>query len=176
MEIVESYHHRALKTDSVTMANRYRFMVYDLSDALVTAVEEMLLPGKTLVLFSGSWRLELWATYVEIKQFAHCGLAFHPNTLFVDHQSHWFDYLLEKFQPVNLLILHNDWWVGHRPLNQLVEMIDDLYQHVQSQNGQVILTLPLIHVNFNKLTMNTQDLLNATNGTLIDDSLIVCKR
>lgn len=179
MKTVESYlsFPDLLRQDPATMARRYKAMIYDLPLSVLHHVKQMLLPGSTVCLFSGSWRLYLDATYLELRQFQNCNINYHPNTLFVNHEEpQLFDYVLTKLSPTNLLVLHNDWWTAHNPVEQLIEELDILLKHVQPSQGQVICTLPLIHVNWNKLKMSVDDMANLVDAVVADDSMIFVRR
>ena len=177
MTTVESYHDKLLRTDAKSLAAQYSYMVYPISSTVVDQVKKLLLPGKTVAMFSGSWRLSLDACYIEIKKYQHCELEFHPDTVFVDHQNiQLFDYALSKLQVTNLLILHNDWWTAHLPITDLLEQLDVFTKHVRPHDGQVICTLPLIHVNFNKLTTSVDMLVSMTGGIIVDDSIVFVRK
>ena len=128
-------------------------------------------------MFSGSWRLSLPAIYLELRQFKHSQITFHPQTLFVNpDETKLFELTLNRLRLVNLLILHNDWWTGHLPVDQLIKNLDDLCKHVQDQQGQVVCSLPLIHLNFNKLKYSNHDIAVKFDGTIVDDSMILVRR
>lgn len=175
--IIESYHDHPLRRDPVSQAKMYASMVYPLSDTIINHVHKVLLPGKNVGLFSGSWRLNLDSTYIEMKKFRHCDLNFHANTIFVDHFNFTiFDYVLHRLRPKNLLILHNDWWTAHQPILELIERVDTYLKYTRKNDGQIIFTLPLVHLNFNKLTTNLDSLLASTNATVVEDSGIWVRR
>lgn len=176
-EVIEFYFDKLLHKDSDSMAELYTFMVYDIPLSVVDEVKKLLLPGKTVAFFSGSWRLDLDATYLELKMFKDSLIKFHPLTLFVDHNNHQvFDYTMKKLAPTNFLILHNDWWIGHCLLEDLIVKLDSFIKYVRPWGGQIICTLPVIHTNFNKLKMSLEDLTQQTNGKIIDDSLIIVRK
>lgn len=176
-QIVESYSNQLLKNDSASLANRCEFMVYPIAPSLIDYVKNFLIPGKTIVMFSGSWRLHLNATYIELKMFKNSFLKFHKSTLFIDYnKSKLFDYVLSKLKASNILILHNDWWTSHLPLEHLVLQLDKFLKYVKPQKGQIICTLPLIHANFNKLTMTVNDAAMSVNGTVFKDSLVIIRK
>lgn len=180
MNIVESYltDSDLLRKDSLTLTRLYEFMVYDpIPDAVLDHVKKILLPGLTVCVFSGSWRLALADTYLELRLFKHSQLSFHPHTLFVDaDETKLFELTLTRLAPRNLLILHNDWWTGHHPMDKLVDNLDRLCKHVRAQEGQVVCSLPLIHLNFNKLKYSNNDIALQFNGTIVHDSMILVRR
>ena len=180
MKVVESYLNDAdlLLDDPITQARRYKFMIYDpIPDIVLDHVKKLLQPGPTVCMFSGSWRLSLPAIYLELRQFKHSQITFHPQTLFVNpDEAKLFELTLNRLCPVNLLILHNDWWTGHLPVDQLSKNLDGLCKHVRAQQGQVICSLPLIHLNFNKLKYSNHDITMQFDGTIVDDSMILVRR
>lgn len=180
MTVVESYLNNAdlLRTDNITQARRYKFMVYDpIPNSVLNHVKTLLLPGPTVCLFSGSWRLALPATYLELRQFKHSQITYHPHTLFVNpDETKLFELTLTRLCPVNLLILHNDWWTAHMPVDKLITKLSDLCCYVRAQLGQVICTLPLIHLNFNKLKYSNHDIAEHFDGTVLQDSMILIRK
>lgn len=180
MNTVESYltDSDLLRDDPETLARRYKFMLYDpVPDAVLDHVRKILLPGSTVCMFSGSWRLDLADTYLELRQFKHSQLGFHARTLFVDpHETQLFAMTLNRLAPANLLIIHNDWWTAHDPVDRLIEKLDALCQHVRPQQGQVVCSLPLIHLNFNKLKYSNNDISGRFNGSIVDDSMVLARK
>lgn len=180
MNIVESYltNSELLCKDPQTMARRYNFMVYNpVPDAVLDHVRKILVPGPTVCMFSGSWRLALADTYLELRQFKHSQLSFHPRTLFVNPaETTLFELTLNRLSPANLLIIHNDWWTAHHPVDQLIENLDNLCQYVRAQQGQVVCSLPLIHLNFNKLKYSNHDIALQFNGSIVHDSMVLVRK
>jgi hypothetical protein len=180
MNVLESYltNSSLLRDDPDSQTRRFKIMVYDpIPDAVLDHVQKLLLPGPTVCMFSGSWRLQLAATYLELRQFKNSKLAFHPRTLFVNlDETKLFHLTLSCLSPANLLILHNDWWTGHHPVDNLVTKLDNLCQYVQGQQGQVICSLPLVHLNFNKLKYSNNDIALRFDGTIVHDSMILVRK
>ena len=171
MTTIESYFDKPVKSDPESMLEYYKFMVYDLPPDVIEHVKNLLLPGKTVVMFSGSWRLDLDATYLEPRMFKNSLLEFHDSTLFVEpNEQKLFDLTLSKLSPTNLLILHNDWWTAHHPIDQLIFNLDQFLKYVRPHQGQIICTLPESHVNFNKLTTTLDDLCQQTNGHMLSSN------
>ena len=165
-----------LLNDPVSKKTRCQLMSYDINNTLLSAVQEQLIDGPTVFMFSGSWRLNLVATYIELRMFKECGLKFHKSTLFVEpNESKLFNLVLSKLAPINLVILHSDYWVQHQSVENLMYNLDQLLQYV-SPGGQVLCTVPVNHIHFNRLTMSCDDLLAQTHGTLINDSLMLVRK
>jgi hypothetical protein len=179
MKIIDSYvaDHLHLKTDADSMAERYQFMVYPLCPTTAINVQKRLLKGSTVCVFSGSWRLHLDATYLELKQYKHCNLRFHPNTLFVDNDhSELFALTLQRLAPTNIAVIHNDWWTCHYPLEHLLHMLDRFLPYVEKQHGQVVCTLPLMHLNFNRLKYSYAIIADQTHSEVIDNDMIIMRK
>jgi len=171
--IVESLLSDHIAEDIDSKSDRCRAMVYPLDDGLLDRVMSLTLPGKTVFLFSGSWRLEVDAVYVELKHFQNCRLKWHPGTLFAEpNQKNFYHYMLRKLQPQNFVILHSDYWAGSRPLHRILQDLDDL----AGIAPRVICSLPLRHANFNKLTLSVQDLCDLYSGVSVSgDSLVIVR-
>jgi hypothetical protein len=159
--------------DVIAKTDRYRSMVYSVPMGLIEHVKSLCQPGSTVFMFSGSWNLTLDATYLELKFFQDCDLRWHPKTLFVEpQQQDLFFYTLNKLQPTNLIILHSDYWCGHRPFDDIIEDIARL----KSFASQVICTMPIKHSNFNKLTTSVADLCRIHEGvSVFQDCFVMIK-
>jgi hypothetical protein len=180
MKVVDSYlDDSVLDTSTRASALRYQYMSYDIDHAVVSAVKNQLLEGTVVFMFSGSWRLDFDATYLELRMFKNCGLPFHASTLFVEpNELKLFNLTLSKLAPTNLIILHSDYWCRHSSIEDLLDRLDQLLPYVQS-GGQVICTVPIRHIHFNRLTMSVDDLLEYTNGVEIgdrDNSIIIVRK
>jgi hypothetical protein len=146
-------------------------MFYNVETDVIDYVAK-LIKGKTLVLFSGSWRFNFDATYLELKMVQHCDLNFHHNTLFVEPQTPAVLNLVLKSHGANtIVVLHSDYWMAHRPVEQVVHHMDQLLKN-SAPGAQVICTVPLIHLNFNRLVMSYQDL----GFELVADSAVIVRK
>lgn len=179
MTIITSYVTDAslVRQDPETLAKMYKVQVYDpVPDPVVDRVTHLCRPGKTVVLFSGSWRLNLNATYIEHRRYRDVPIHFHANTLFLDHnQSDLFELTLHKLMPTNINILHNDWWTLHRPVQDLTAWLDGFLPFVKSRQGRIICSLPLIHLNFNRLKYGYDDIAQQISGEIVHDSMIIVR-
>jgi len=157
----------------VDKTDRYRAMIYDLPPGLTDHVKSLCLPGSTTFMFSGSWRLDMDSTYLELKFFRDCYLAWNPKTLFLEpQQPDLYFYTLKKLQQSNLIILHSDYWCGHREFDEIVTDLD----HLKSFASCVICTVPIRHTNFNKLTTSVDDLCQSYKGvSVFQDSLVMIR-
>lgn len=168
--IIDALTDAAAQTPEHEAADRYRGMVYGLPPALLQHVMTLVEPGPVAFLFSGSWRLNIDATYVELKSYRHCGLPWHPNTIFVEpERPDLYQYALRHLQASTLVMLHSDYWTGHRP-------VWEIFEHMQQlcPPSRVICSLPLAHANFNKLTHSVSDLCDQMPAlSVFDDSLIL---
>lgn len=154
-------------------SDRCQAMVYLLDPGVLDHVMSLILPGKTVFLFSGSWRLDIEAQYIELKYWQDCALRWHPNTLFVEPtQKDFYHYVLMKLQTQNIVILHSDYWTAHRPLGDIIKDLD----YLNKISPRVICSLPLRHANFNKMTTSVQDLCDRYPGAgLFDDCLVIAR-
>jgi hypothetical protein len=172
MSVIESYITDPQINDIVTLTSKYQHMMYDIGSDVIEHVNDLLLIGKTVIMYSGSWRFNLDAVYLELKMMQDCNLQFHKSTLFVETmQPKLVNLTLKSIAPKNIAILHSDYWIAHQPVNQLLEKMDSLLKYVQP-GGQVICTVPLKHLNFNRLTRTYQDL----GFDLIGDSAVVVRK
>ena len=172
MTIVDSYLTGPVLNDQISLSTRYQYMMYDIEPKIIEHVGNLLLGEKTLVMYSGSWRLNFDATYIELRMMKNCSLNFHKSTLFVEpKEPKLVELTLKSIRPDNIAIIHSDYWVGHQPIEQLIKNIDNLVRYVQP-GGQVICTVPLIHVNFNRLTTTYHDL----GFDIVDDSIVIVRK
>lgn len=171
--IVDSLLSEHVSKDIDRKSDRCRAMVYPLDDGLLDHVMSLTIPGKTVFLFSGSWRLNNDAIYIELKHLQDCKLSWHPNTVFAEpNQKKSYLYILKKLQPQNFIILHSDYWTGHRPLVDILSDLDELVKIAP----RVICSLPLRHANFNKLTTSVQDLCDLHTGvSVLNDNLLIMR-
>lgn len=151
----------------------YQRMSYPVDQSLLGKIDSMLLDGPTTYLFSGSWRLMSDnATYVELKVYKNSNLPFHHKTIFLEpNEDTLYRYVLKKLNSSNIVILHSDYWVAHLPVETLLNNIDDLRQYA----NQVICTLPIRHLNFNKLKLTIDDVCKLTGGVMYGNSIIITR-
>jgi hypothetical protein len=168
MQLVNSYLTGPLLTDDTSLARRYQYMMYNIPVEVVEFITPLIQTEKTVVLFSGSWRFTFDFIYIELKMMENCGLNFHKSTLFIDHNNHpLFDLTLKSIRPKNIAILHSDFWTAHQPVDQLLSKLDQLINYVQP-GGQVICTVPLKNLNFNRLTTTYSELgFNIVNNSAV---------
>ena len=172
MSVIESYIIDPVLNDLVSLTSRYQYMMYDVESDVINHVNNLLTNDKTVVMYSGSWRFDLDAVYLELKMMQDCNLQFHKSTLFVEPmQPKLVNLTLKSIRPKNIAILHSDYWTAHQPVDQLLEKMDSLLQYVQP-GGQVICTVPLIHLNFNRLTRTYQDL----GFDIVGDSVVIVRK
>lgn len=172
MSVIESYITGPILNDIESLTSRYQYMMYDINPIVVNHVTNMLSTEKTVVMYSGSWRFNLDAVYLELKMTKNCNLQFHKSTLFVEpNNPKLVNLTLKSIAPKNIAVLHSDYWVAHLPVNHLLEKIDSLLKYTQP-GGQVICTVPLIHLNFNRLTSTYQDL----GFDLVEDSAVIVRK
>ena len=172
--IVEHHvNHVMLENDVKLMTDRYLAMVYPVTQRLVDHVMWCAGAGPTAFLFSGSWRLALDAKYFELRKFRHSQLEWHANTHFVEpEETKLYHYALQKLACHALVVLHSDYWTLHRPLEDLIEHMDQLKPHTE----RVIVSVPVSHANFNKLSLSLEDVCARYPAVhVFDDSLVIVR-
>jgi hypothetical protein len=146
--------------------------LYPLPISVTKEIENKLLPGSTTVLFSGGHRLEFDATYIEPKMFAHANVKWQPRTLFVDPaNSKLLFYSIQKLSPANLLILNTSVCIQYQTWEKISTDID-IYKKYASQ---VIASLPIERFDFNRLKYSAQDIAELLQGTLVDNTVVICR-
>jgi hypothetical protein len=173
MTVIESYSadRQNLLPDIKSLSHNYQYLSYNMSPTVLKYVENLLLPGSTVILFSGSWRFTLDATYLELKEAKDYQLPFAKSTLFLDPNNlPIFDLTMRSLHPVNIAILHSDLWVLHCPFAQMIDRMDQLLKYVQPK-GQVICSVPLQHINFNRLTTTYMEL----GYPIVEDSMVITR-
>lgn len=151
---------------------QYNFNLYQLLPAVLDSVRANVIPGSTVVLFSGSPRFDFDATYIEPKMFSQCDIAWKPNTIFIDpSQTEMLDFTLKKLAPTNLLILHSVVFMQYR---QWHEIHSDIKKY-KNFAERVIVSLPLDRFEFHRLKYTSQDIAKLLGGSVIEDSVVVCQ-
>ena len=114
MKILEPGTPSSLKLqDTQVISKLYEKTLYTISDAVLNTVKQQLKPGKTIVLCSGSYRLDIDATYVENIIFKNSDKPHHKNAMFVDlGRDEIVNLIFKKVKPSNKhiskILLHNE--------------------------------------------------------------------
>ena len=153
------------------MSLSYNISVYPLSDHVINCVESHLSGGPTAILFSGGWRLNFDAVYLEYKNYQNTNIPNLPKkTYFVDvSNTALIHKVLCDLGTKNVLFLHSASFCNYRSLNQLAKNMDDF----AVSGAQVILTVPTTRTNFNRLKYSCEDIAQQYSAEYVDDSFII---
>lgn len=154
------------------VTDQYKFSVYPLDDTIIEYVIEKLLPGLTVVLFSGGFRLQLDAKYIEPKMFANADVVWKPDTMFIDSGNQkMLKYVLSKLQPANILILNSGIFLQYRSWENIQQDINEFKKF----SKQIVISLPVNRFDFNRLKYSYTDIAKKLNGNVINKTIIVCQ-
>ncbi len=151
------------------LAEQYESTLYSLPNSVLEYVKSLLNPGQTVVLFSGSSRLNFDALYMESNFFSKSSVKWHPETIFVDPKSNTaIEYAIKKLNVENLLILNSTLFIKYRSWKKI---FDDI-QNYKKISKKVIVTLPINRFDFNRLKYSVNDIAKMLNGIVLDDTII----
>lgn len=169
---LESY-----KLDDVNVVNKiYEKTIYPISAELVENVKNRLVPGKTVILFSGSYRLNFDGVYIENSMFKNSDKLHHPGTYFVNlDKPEILNLVLTKSKPSNILVLHSYEFCKYGNIDEILKDLDSLKKYLVA-DGQLILTIPHVRINFNRLTTDLNQLTYSINADLVGDDLIIVRK
>ena len=158
-------------TVSSKMTQYYNVSVYPMSTAIINYIKSLLLPGPTVILFSGGWRLDFDAMYLELNSFKTVDIPTIPkNTYFVNPTNTALIHkVLTDVGAQNALFLHSAMFCNYRSVEQLAENVQQYLNSVP----QVILTIPTIRTDFNRLKYSCEDIAQQYSAEYIDDSFII---
>jgi|LakMenEpi03Aug12_release.lakeMendotaPanAssembly.Ray.scaffolds.fasta_scaffold134049_1 hypothetical protein len=153
------------------MIRSYNISVYPLSNHVINRVESQLCDGPTAILFSGGWRLNFDAVYLEYNNYQNINIPNLPKkTYFVDvSNTALIHKVLRDFGAKNVLFLHSASFCNYRSLDQLAKNMDDF----AVSGAQVILTVPTTRTNFNRLKYSCEDIAQQYSAEYVDDSFII---
>lgn len=172
MKILSSYESGDIITSPHILTERMINSVYLMSDRLISCVAEKLSDKDNVILFSGSWRFNFNATFIEHKGFQGATIDFHTNTLFVNPDTPLIKYTLGKLNPKVIAILHSGTFLKYRKISDIMYDLSTLKHFIQP-HGKVIATLPIDRVNFNRLTTSITQLTSDLSAEYIDNALII---
>lgn len=146
--------------------------VYQVSETITNSIKNSFLPGNTVILFSGGFRLDFDGTYIEPKIFKEADLPWQKNTIFIDSDNQQvLEYTLKKLNISNLAIVHSTVFLKYRTLDKIYQDIVRL----SNFSKKVLVSMPTTRMDFNRLKYSNQDIADKFNGTLIEDSIIICQ-
>jgi len=158
--------------DDDYLLDHYLSLLYPMSDNAKNHVQS-LIDGKSCgILFSGGFRFNYSATYIEPKMYKSLAINWQPNTMFVEPENkNVLQYLLKKLKLQNLLFLNNSIFIKYQSWQQILQHIDEYKNYAE----QIIVALPVHRFDYNRLKYSVNDITNLMNGMLIDDTIIVCR-
>jgi hypothetical protein len=172
MKILSSYSDGTIKPTPAILAEIAERGVYPMSDQLINCVVDQF-DSNAVMLFSGSWRFNLNAMYIEHKGLQSATKDFHANTLFVDPDNKFlFDYTLQKLKPKTLAILHSSIFFKYRKISDVMIDLHKLKTLIDPQ-GKIIATIPHNRIDFNRLTTPVSQLAKEISAECVEDSLII---
>jgi hypothetical protein len=150
---------------------QFQKSVYDISPLIIDYIKTKLQPGPIAVLFSGGWRFDFNAVYLEHKIYKNTTLTNHEHTYFVDLTNKTLlTVLLKKFNVSNTLILHSSMF----DYGSLTDIITQLPEY-QLPGGQILYSVPHCRVNFNRLKYSVEDMAKKVQAQIVDDCFVIQK-
>jgi hypothetical protein len=133
----------------------------------ITKVEH----GPVAVLFSGGWRFNFNAVYLEHKIYKNTTLTNHEHTYFIDlDNKSLLNALLKKINAANTLILHSSMF-DYRSLTDIITQLPKY----QPPGGQILYSVPHCRVNFNRLKYSVEDMAKKVQAQVVDDCFVIQK-
>jgi len=182
MKIVESYLDEGSSAISPELLTERYLYTDQRCNSVPLGIKQFIdkkIRNDSVILFSGSWRFDYDVKYFESKYFKNCQLPFHKNTFFVESnrffESKILNLALKKIKPTSILIIHSDFFSQHLEVSLLIKKID-FYKQFLSSNGEILFTLPLKYLNFNRLTTSLNTLITNTNGVVVDDCIVITRK
>jgi hypothetical protein len=80
-------------------------------------------------------------------------------------------YAIKKIKPNNLLIINSAVFIGYRNWQDIKQDLDNFKQFVD----QIIVTIPLIRLDFNRLKYTNLQIASLLNGVVVDDTVVICR-
>ena len=181
MKIIEKYVDSTFLDHAEVRTQRFQTSVYPISADVIQAVRSKLHPGKTVMLFSGSWRFDFDATYLEARFFKNSTMPLNENTHFVEpigldirpnvlDDEELFDKIMYNTTAANILILHSVLFCNYQSMDTI---IDRMKRYRQFRPKQIILSVPHGSVHFNRLKYTANDVAQQYQAEIVDDSFVV---
>lgn len=154
-----------------SLRHTHNLSFYPVSNTVTEHVKSLLRPGPTVILFSGGWQLDFDAIYLELNSFQTIDIPNIPkNTYFINPANTALIHkVLTDVGAQNALFLHSAMFCDYGYIGQLAEKIQQYLNSVP----QVILTIPTIRTNFNRLKYSCEDIAQQYSAEHIDDSFII---
>lgn len=154
------------------VVDQYKSTLYPIPESVIEYVTKRLLPGNTVVLFSGEHRFNINATYIEPKfLLSMTRSSKNSKIIFADqHNTKLLYYTLDKLQIKNLLVLNNGHFIRYRDYQEIIVDMNNLKKYTD----QLIVTLPLIRFDFNRLKYSNEEIAVNLGGTVLEETVVVC--
>jgi len=150
---------------------QFKKSVYDISPLVIDYIKTKLKPGPVAVLFSGGWRFDFDAVYLEHKIYKNNTLTNHEHTYFIDlDNKSLLNALLKKINASNTLIINSSMF----DYDSLTNIIAQLPQY-QLRPGQILCSVPHCRVNFNRLKYSVEDMAKKVQAQIVDDCFVIQK-
>lgn len=147
-------------------------LFFPLNNLLIDHLHSKLNQNNNAILFSGNFRLPYNCLYLEEKMLSHTTLKWRQDTIFVDQSNEsLIKYILKKHNCDCIAILHSNTFVGYQNYKNILLKIKKLKELV----NQVIVTLPIHSLDFNRLKYSYYDIANKLEGYIFDDSFVICQ-
>jgi hypothetical protein len=153
--------------------DQWHFSLYPVPKTVLDWVNNNLLTGNTVVLFSGEHRFNFDATYIEPNFLSSVNKPRRNSKVIFANQNNQItlNYTLKKLNVTNLLLLNTAHFILYRPWQKILSDIDDLKQFCE----RIIVTIPVTRFDFNRLKYSHHDIANLMNGMYLDHTVIVCR-
>lgn len=170
MKIIEKYSDSNFIDNAEVRMQQFQASVYNISTQVIKFVQLKLQPGKTVILFSGSWRFDFDATYLEASFFKNSSMPLNDNTYFVDPNNEEFDKIIYDIAAANVLILHSALFCNYQSMDTI---IDQMKSYQRFRPRQILLSVPHQRVHFNKLKYTATDVAQQYQAEIVDDSFVI---
>ena len=171
--IIQAHQNATIKDTPSVVDARFIASVYPINNNILSCVKNCLLAGPTVVICSGSWRLDLDAIYIESKVFQATTISYPPKTYFTDlGNKHLISCVLDKMQPTNIAFVHSGFFTSYRKIQNIMQDIEWYAQY----GKQVIMSSPTNKFDFNRLTTPLAQLAQDVGGFIVEDSIIVQRK
>ena len=158
-------------TVSDAMTQHYNISVYPMSTTVNNHIKSLLQPGTTVILYSGGWRLDFDAVYLELNNYQTLNIPNTPKkTYFIDPKNTALIHkVLCDIDAKNVLFLHSAWFCNYQSMDKLIASMDKFLIY----GAQIILSVPAIRTDFNRLKYSCEDIAQQYSAEYVDDSFII---
>ena len=171
MKVIQQYSDSTFLDTVEVATQQFQKSIYNISADVIECVRSKLHAGNTAVLFSGHWRFDFDATYLEHKIFKNNTIVSKKKTYFVEPSDEkLFDKIMYDINASNILILHSGIFCNYQPMDKI---IDKMKNYQKFDPKQIILSVPHGKIDFNRLKYSVSDIAQQYQIEIVDDSFIV---